>query len=56
MSPLAAEQLARKALLLQYAVAGLIAGTKVNPQLACAVDELAAEVAAGLLDAVGGGR
>jgi hypothetical protein len=32
---------ARKALLLQSAVAGLIASHEVEPQLACALDELA---------------
>jgi hypothetical protein len=52
LSPLAAEPLARKALLLQSAIAGLIAGHAVEPQLACAVDELAGEVASGLLGVV----
>jgi hypothetical protein len=52
MESLAVEPLARKALLLQTAVAGLIASHKVEPQLACALDELAGEVAAGLLDVV----
>jgi hypothetical protein len=37
LSPLAAEPLARKALLLQAAIAGLIASHKVEPQLACAL-------------------
>ena len=52
LDSLAAEPLARKALLLQSAIAGLIASHKVTPQLACALDELAGEVAAGLLDVV----
>jgi hypothetical protein len=52
LSPLAAEPLARNALLLQYAIAGLIASREAEPQLACALDELADEVAAGLLDVV----
>jgi hypothetical protein len=52
LSPFAAEPLARKALLLQSAIAGLIASHKVEPQLACALDELAGEVASGLLDVV----
>jgi hypothetical protein len=54
MESLAVEPLARKALLLQSAVAGLIASHEVEPQLACALDELAGEVAAGLLDVVAG--
>jgi hypothetical protein len=52
LSPFAAEPLARKALLLQFAIAGLIASHEFEPQLACALDELAGEVAAGLLNAV----
>jgi hypothetical protein len=52
LSSLAAEPLARKALLLQSAIAGLIPSHKVEPQLACALDELAGEVAAGLLAVV----
>jgi hypothetical protein len=52
LSPLAAEPLARKALLLQSAIAGLIDCHKVEPQLACALDELADEVASGLLDVI----
>jgi hypothetical protein len=41
LSPLAAEPLARKALLLQSAIAGVCAfEDKVPPQLACALDEL----------------
>jgi hypothetical protein len=54
LSSLAAEPLARKALLLQSAIAGLIASHAVEPQLACALDELAVEVATGLLDVVAG--
>jgi hypothetical protein len=54
LSSLAAEPLARKALLLQSAIAGLIASHAVEPQLACALDELAGEVATGLLDVVAG--
>jgi hypothetical protein len=52
LTSVAAEPLARKALLLQSAIAGLIASHEVEPQLACALDELADEVAAGLLDVV----
>jgi hypothetical protein len=52
LSPLAAEPVPRKALLLQSAIAGLIASHEVEPQLACALDELAGEVADGLLDVV----
>jgi hypothetical protein len=52
LSPVLAEPLARKALILQFAIAGLIASHEVEPQLACALDELAGEVAAGLLDVV----
>jgi hypothetical protein len=53
LTPLDAEPLARKALLLQTAIAGLIASHKVEPQLACALDELAGKVTTGLLDVVG---
>lgn len=52
LSPIVAEPLAQKALLLQSAIAGLIASHEVEPQLACALDELADEVTAGLLDVV----
>jgi hypothetical protein len=52
LSSLAAEPLARKALLLQSAIAGLIASHELEPQLACALDELAGELASGLLDVV----
>jgi hypothetical protein len=52
LTSVAAEPLPRKALLLQSAIAGLIASHEVEPQLACALDELAGEVAAGLLDVV----
>ena len=50
MSPssLAAEPLVRKALLLQSAVAALIASHEVTSQLACALDE----VTAGVLEVV----
>jgi hypothetical protein len=52
LTSVAAEPLPRKALLLQPAIAGLVASHEVEPQLACALDELAGEVAAGLLDVV----
>lgn len=52
LSSLAAEPLARKALLLQSAIAGPIASHEAEPRLACALDELAGKVAAGLLDVV----
>jgi hypothetical protein len=52
LDSLAAEPLARKALLLQSAIAGLIASHDVVPQFACALDELAGDVGAGLLDVV----
>ena len=56
LSPLVAEPLARKALLLQAAIAGVIASRDIEPQLACALDELAGDVAAGLLEVAGARR
>jgi hypothetical protein len=43
LTPLAAERLARKPLLLQSAIAGPIASHEVEPELACALDDLAGD-------------
>jgi hypothetical protein len=53
LTSVASEPVARNALLLQSVIAGLIANHDVEPQLACALDELAGKVATGLLDVVG---
>jgi hypothetical protein len=52
LTPLAAEPLVRNARLLRSAIVGLIASQKIEQQFACALDELAGEVAAGLPDVV----